>query len=849
MNNLQTFQVFPAVPEALSFLVTLSRNMWWCWHLDAIELFRRINPRLWAQAGRNPLAFSTLIPQQRLEELSKDDSFIAHLERVQERFESEVASPANEPESFYREGEVIAYLSMEFGIHESLPLFAGGLGVLAGDHLKSASDMALPLVGIGLLFRQGYFHQFLDDSGWQQEEYPETDIYHLPLSREKNSSGGNVRIKIAGPEGDIHAIVWRIQVGRIPLFLLDTNISDNPPAIREITTQLYGGDLKMRLAQEVLLGIGGVRALEALGIYPTIFHLNEGHSAFSGLERVARTVSNNGVDLQTAMEIVPRTTIFTTHTPVSAGYDEFPPDLVRPYLASFQDTLEASVEEIISWGQAEGAGPEAPFSMFVLGLRLSQHHNGVSELHGKVARRMWSKVWPGWPEDEVPISHVTNGVHIPSWISIENSFLFDRYLGPEWYLHSWNPDITKRIDDIYDEEIWRAREMSRSRLIRACREIMVKQYGKRNAPRALMQEAGSVLDPEVLTIGFARRFATYKRANLLFTDPDRLEAIVNSENQPVQFIFAGKAHPKNKEGKEVIQQIIQSAQKPNFRHRIVFLEDYDINMSRYLVQGADVWLNTPRRPLEACGTSGMKAAVNGVLNVSILDGWWCEGYSEERGWAIGNGEEYTDPEYQDTVESHALYNVLENDVIPCFYDRKNGEAPKRWISMIKASMKMAMEYFCSHRMVKKYEDDFYRQAIEGSRSILENNAEMAKKLVNQRKRLFSLWRNIQIQPPFRKAEEPLRIGDSFQVTSEVFLGELRPDEVDVELYYGRVQAIDAVSEGKTAKMTVLEDRGNGHYLYGVTQVCDTTGRFGFTVRARPVGDDKIKYAPGLISWA
>ncbi len=849
MNRFKTFHVFPAIPERLSFLVPLSRNLWWSWRLDAIELFRRINPRLWAESGRNPLVFLTRVPQQRMEELAHDESFTAHLDRVQERFKNEVASPLKRNDPLFHEGEAIAYLSMEFGIHESIPLFAGGLGVLAGDHLKAASDTDLPIVGVGLLFRQGYFHQFLDDAGWQQEAYPETDLFHLPLSLAKNGSNETVRVNIEGPDGDIFAVAWQVKVGRISLFLLDTNLAENPPAIRDITARLYEGESKMRLAQEMLLGIGGVRTLEAMDIHPAVYHLNEGHSAFSGLERLALIMSRHGIDLPTAMEMIPRMTIFTTHTPVAAGHDEFAPDLVRPYLAPFEKRLNAPIEEIISWGQAEGAGPKSPFSMFIFGLRLSQYHNGVSKLHGKVARRMWAGVWPGWPEEEIPISHVTNGVHIPSWISVENAFLFDRYLGPDWPNHFWDSNIAKRIDDIYDEEIWRAREMSRSRLIRACREMMVKQHGRRNASRAVMDHASAVLDPEVLTIGFARRFATYKRANLLFTNPDRLETIINSEDRPVQFIFAGKAHPKDTQGKELIKQIFQHAQDPRFRHRIIFLEDYDINTARYLVQGADVWLNTPRRPLEACGTSGMKAAANGVLNVSILDGWWAEAYSKENGWAIGNDEEYKDPAYQDVVESQALYNVLENDVAPCFYERKNGEAPIRWISMMKASMKTAMQYFCTHHMVKKYEKNFYKPAVLNSRSILENDAQAAKHFVTQRKRLLSLWKEIRIESPVKKGEDPLRIGDSFQVTAEIYLGEITPDEVDVELYYGHILGLDAVSAGKTAQMAVFENRNNGEWLYGCTLACNAVGRFGFTVRTTPKGDGMIKYTPGLISWA
>ncbi len=849
MSHLQTFQVFPAIPEQLAFIQILARNLWWCWHLDAIELFRRINPRLWDQSGRNPILFSTLIPQKQLAELSKDESFLAHLKRVKESFANEVLDVVDHTGSPYGQQETIAYFSMEFGIHESLPLFAGGLGVLAGDHLKAASDLALPLVGVGILYRKGYFHQFLNQDGFQQEEYPETDFYQLPIRHAKDSSGKEINISVTGPDGEIKAIVWNIMVGRIPLYLLDTNLPENPPEIREITSRLYAGSPKIRLAQEVLLGIGGMRALSAMGIYPTVCHMNEGHCAFAGLERLAQTISSYNINVKTAMEVVSRTTVFTTHTPVAAGHDEFPIDLVKPYLSPMAKPLETDIDEILSWGQPEGVDSNAHLSMFVLGLRMSQYCNGVSELHGKVARRMWAHVWPGIPKDEVPISHITNGVHIPSWISIENALLFERYLGPDWYLHISNPEISNRIDEIYDEELWRAREMSRSRTVRNCRTLMIKQYGRRNAPKEMMSDAESVLDQDVLTIAFARRFATYKRADLLFKDPERLEAIISSETRPVQFIFAGKAHPKDNEAKKLIQQLIQFVLKPKIRHRIVFLEDYDINIARNLVQGADVWLNTPRRPLEACGTSGMKAAANGVLNVSVLDGWWCEGYADERGWRIGNGEEYTDPAYQDAVESQALYNILENDVIPCFYERKNGDTPDRWLKMMKASMKMAMHHFSAHLMVKKYEKHFYLPAAKRLSFLTANNAEEAVTLSTQYKRLRTLWGNIRIEPPVRDAEGPFRVGANFTVTAVVNLGELNPDEVNVELYHGKIKSVETIYDSHLEKMTVTENRGSGEYLYACALNCRDTGRYGFTVRVMPRGDDRIKFAPGLITWA
>ena len=816
--------------------------------MDAIELFRRISPRLWEASGRNPIVFLTVIPQEQLEKLSKDESFLAHQQRVEERFVDDL-TPEEPGESPYGKEGTIGYFSMEFGIHESVPLFAGGLGVLAGDHLKAASDLTLPLIGVGLLYRHGYFHQFLDHEGWQQEEYPEIDIYRLPVKRVKDDSGNELIISVPGPEGEIRAVVWKIMVGCIPLILLDTNLPENSPEIREITSRLYAGSSKTRLAQEVLLGIGGMRALEGMGINPTVCHMNEGHCAFVTLERLAQTISSYSVNLETAKEIVSRTTIFTTHTPVAAGHDEFPVDLVKPYLNSFTDRLGISVEEILSWGQPMKSGADTPISMFVLGLHSAQYCNGVSELHGKVARRMWSHVWPGRPEDEIPIGHITNGIHIPSWISVENSLLFERYLAPDWHLDMGNPEIAKRIDDIYDEELWRSREMSRSRLIRHCRALMIKQYRRRNAPKAMMKDAESVMDQDILTIAFARRFATYKRANLLLKDPERFEAIITSKTNPVQFIFAGKAHPKDNEGKELIKRLIQFARRPKIRHRIAFLEDYDISIARNLVQGADVWLNTPRRPFEACGTSGIKAAANGVLNVSILDGWWCEGYAEERGWSIGDGEEYTDSVYQDTVESLALYNVLENDVIPCFYERRNGEAPDRWLKMMKESMKMAMLQFCARIMVKKYENRFYLPAAERFARLTADNAKEAVILSAQYNRLSSLWEKIRIEPPVRNAEGPFWVGERFEVTAIVNLGELNPDEVKMELYYGPLKAVDSIADSHPQEMTVKEIHEDGEYLYSCTIACSNSGRYGFTVRAIPSGDDRIRFAPGLITWA
>jgi starch phosphorylase len=849
VKRILTYQIYPSIPKSLAFLEVLSRNLWWCWKQDAITLFRRIEPQLWIESRGNPIYLLSHVSQKRLEELAEDDSFLAHLQRVKDRYTKRVIDNAKPSNSLYDKIGPIAYFSMEFGVNENIPIFAGGLGVLAGDHLKAASNMALPLVGIGLLYRKGYFRQYLDQEGLQQEEYPEVEFYYLPLERARDSQGNEITISITGPEGEIHAFVWKIRVGRTSLFLLDTNLPENTPEAREITARLYVADPKIRLAQEMLLGIGGMRALAAMNLFPSVCHMNEGHSAFSAMERLALFMERYHIDLKTALQIVPRCTVFTTHTPVAAGHDSFPVDLIKPWIRPLQERLGAGEEEILSWGQTEGFNKDAPFYMCILGLRMSQYRNGVSGLHGRTARKMWAHLWPGWPEDEIPISHITNGVHVSTFISQEIWPLFERYLGPEWYMSSRRPENIDRIDEIYDDELWRAHEMSRSRLIRTCRGLLKQQYERRNAPKSVIDKIEAVLNPEVLTIAFARRFAAYKRAHLLLWDLERLAAILNNETRPVQIIFAGKAHPQDKEGKAIIKRLIEFIQRPEIRQRVVFIEGYDMALARSLVQGADVWLSTPRRPLEACGTSGMKAAVNGVLNVSILDGWWCEGYSEERGWKIGSGEEYVDIEYQDATESQALYNILENSVIPCFYEENEGELPKRWIRMMKASMKMAMKDFCSLRMVGEYEQRFYNPIVHRLKALLNKNGLEAYKLALQQERMQNLWKDIRIGLPVQTRKGPFRVGDNFEVTVEVDLGKLNPEEVDVELYNGHMKAVDALEGISIIPMTVVDDFGNGNYRYGCLVPCRLSGRYGFTVRATSAGDGYLKFLPRLIAWS
>jgi starch phosphorylase len=649
--------------------------------------------------------------------------------------------------------------------------------------------------------------------------------------------------------GNIRARAWKLDVGRIELYLLDTNLKSNPPEIRDITSRLYAGEPHIRVAQEILLGIGGMRLLERVGKFPSVCHLNEGHCSFVCLERLAQIMRKFNLQLQDAMELLPRTNVFTTHTPVAAGYDTFPVDMVRPYLEPYTEIFKVPVEEIISWGQRGWKyDPGGKFCMFTFGLRFSQFCNGVSQLHGKVARKMWQHVWPDRPLEEVPIKHVTNGVHVTSWISIENHLLFERYIGPRWYTKP-EEDIVSGIDSIYEEELWRARELSRARLIRFCRYMMRKQYLRRNAPKSILDEVETVLDPDVLTIGFARRFTAYKRANLILKDPERIKRFITSKKYPVQFIFAGKAHPKDEEGKRIIQQIINFARDSEVRHRFIFLENYDINIARHLVQGVDVWLNTPRRPFEACGTSGMKAAINGVLNFSVLDGWWCEGYREDRGWEIGGGKEYSDPEYQNEVEAHAIYNILEEEIIPVFYQNRRGNIPLEWVHMMKESMKMCLTQFSAKRMVREYVEKFYFPAAKNFWELSANNCEKAKEAAIKRKRLLELWGKIKVNTPMKLGPSHFRVGDEFEVISEVYLGELLPEDVVVELYLGKLKGLEQVEKSMVKRMDVYQDNGNGTYIYKVKVKCTESGRYGFNVRVVPDGDDYLKYTPHFITWA
>ena len=844
MNNVQIINVSPCIPEPLLFLETLARNAWWCWNQDALSLFRRMDPGAWRSSGQNPLAFLRAVPQSTLETLAEDAGFLRQLGKLQRWFEESTA-----PDPAPKHG-LIAYFSLEFGLNETMHLYSGGLGVLAGDHLKAASDLAVPLVAVGLFYFQGYFEQRLNNDGWQQELYPDREIQDLPMKRARTAAGELVEISLMLPEGELHARVWNLKVGSISLILLDTNVAKNPPEFRDITARLYGGGHANRLRQELLLAVGGFRALIAMGLEPDVCHLNEGHAAFLNVARLEFLTKKKGLDLNTAYEVASRATVFTTHTPVAAGNETFPVHLIESHLKALQPSTGIDPWYFINYGRAPG-DTTSPLSMTILGLRFAHFANGVSELHGDVARRMWQHVWPQQVRDELPVRHVTNGVHAPTWLAPEILALLQQYIGTDWEKRIGDPKMLTRIDDIPDEEIWRAHELGRSRLIRSARESLEKQLTQRNASRAELSYARGVLDPEVLTIGFARRAASYKRATLLLRDPARLEALINHPTRPVQFVYAGKAHPADDSGKDFIRQVVEFSKRPGIKRRFFFLENYDMQIARYLVQGVDVWLNTPRRRVEASGTSGMKAAINGVLNASILDGWWCEGYAANAGFAIGHGEEYDDDEYADHVESAALYKLLEDDIAPMFYDRPGGGDPMAWIAMMKASIKMATGFFTSRRMVSEYQKKFYIPASANYRALMADAAKSAYGLTAQRQRLDRLWGQIRVESPVSDREvSQLHSGDTFNVTCPVFLGELKAEEVTVELCYGPADSQNQIRTPEFHAMTPVADgNANGWVNYILTIPCPLSGRFGMTARAVPGGSSWRSVSPPYITWA
>lgn len=851
MSQVITFTVYPRLPERLEALLEIANNMWWCWDHDAIELFMRADRDLWTATNQNPRRLLGEISQVRLEELAGDESFLAHLERVHAKLRRYMetrtwaARNPQAPADF-----CVVYMSAEFGLHESVGIYSGGLGLLAGDHLKAASDLGLPLIGVGLLYREGYFSQYLNSDGWQQESYPRNDFFNMPMEPATGPDGKPVVIEVEYPGRLVKANVWRCQVGRVPLYLLDTDHPGNSAEDRTITAKLYGGDHDTRVKQEIMLGMGGVIAMHALDIKPTVYHMNEGHAAFMSLQRIKDLMQHSKLDFDQAIETVKAGSFFTTHTPVPAGNDMFDPELVHHYFKKYCKDVGIHFNHLLELGRQNPLDPHEPFCMTVLALRMSAAANGVSKLHGEVSRNMWNLTWKGVPVDEVPITSVTNGVHTRSWISPDLADLYDRYLGPGWVDSPDDQSIWRRVDEVPDTELWRTHGRRRERLVSFARRRLHRQHKARGATATELRECLEVLDPEVLTIGFARRFATYKRGGLLLRDPERLRRLLLHPETPVQMIVAGKAHPADHSGKQIIRELFQFAQQPEIRRRMIFIEDYDINVARYMVQGVDIWLNTPRRPMEASGTSGMKAAANGALNVSIPDGWWCEAeHLGDNGWSIGRGETYSNTEEQDQIESLALYEILEQEAVKVFYRHGRDGFPREWVARMKSAIRTIGPVFNTYRMVQEYSDRFYIPCSIRRNELMEDDRARALALAAWKRKVREAWPSVAVRKVAAGETEGLLVGARLPVTAEVALGSLSHTDVTVEIYHGELDPRGRVPRGHAVEMRHVETQGGVARFEGAVD-CQRTGQLGLVVRVIPHHDDLAqKHETTLIVWS
>ncbi|NEQ48771.1 MAG: glycosyltransferase family 1 protein [Leptolyngbya sp. SIO3F4] len=853
MRPIRTFNVTPTLPASLAPLRKLAENIHWDWDVGTIDLFKRLDPDLWASSRYNPILMLSTISQERLQAVAEDGGFIAQMSHAVERLEHYLKA-----QSWYdtnranpTSNECYAYFSMEFGLTTCLPVYSGGLGVLAGDHLKTASDLGLPLAGVGLLYQEGYFAQYLNADGWQQERYPINDFYNMPLTLERDSEGNELRIAVDYPGRQVYARVWRVDVGRVPLYLLDTNIEPNAPHDQDICDRLYGGDIDMRIQQEMMLGIGGVRMLKALGLIPSAYHLNEGHSAFLALERIRMLMDDDGLGFSEAQHVAQATQLFTTHTPVPAGIDLFPPEKIFHYLGHYAARFGLSHEHFLGLGREDNVDHDAPFSMAVLAIKMASFVNGVSKLHGAVSRTMFGGLWPNLPVDEVPITSITNGVHARSCVAKSTQELYDRYLGSEWDSVGTDDPLWDKVSAIPDEEIWRNHESCRSHLVVSVRDRLYKAVKERGGSHLEMERAQEVLDPGILTIGFARRFATYKRATLFLRDVERLRKIVeNSLGRRVQFVIAGKAHPKDIPGKELIRNIIHFTRAEGLDRSIVFVPNYDIHVARWMVSGCDVWLNNPRRPREASGTSGMKAAMNGLPNLSVLDGWWDEADYVQTGWPIGSGEDYDDPDYQDEVEANDLYELLETAVVPLFYDRDGNGIPRKWVAKMKAAIRLNTPAFNTARMLQDYANQGYFAASDRGRQLVVDSYAPAKALAQWQSELYQHWQQISVSEIYLSHDVDLQVNEPLQVTARVYLGHLQASDVAVEFYQGGIDIDGELQGGQATAMVYRGQDPDGSSLYTLNVTYDQSGLQGFSLRVLPKHEHlSSSYLPRLILWA
>ena len=841
--------VFPIMPARISRLYELAYNLWWSWHPEARALYEKLDPDRWEEAGHNPVRFLSEVRPALLEQAANDAVYLAQYDGVLRDFDHYM-HPGIDETWFARTypeltDQVIAYFSAEFGLHEALPIYSGGLGILSGDHCKEASDLGLPFVGIGFLYPQGYFRQTITREGAQEATYDKLHFSEAPAMPALGPDGNEVMIQVELPGRRIHAKVWKLQVGRITLYLMDTDVPPNAPHDRELSARLYGGDREMRISQEIVLGIGGVRALRALGITPTAWHLNEGHAAFLSLERCRELVAG-GLSFNEAREVVTANSLFTTHTPVPAGNDTFSYDLVDKYFGSYWGQLGLSREQFMDVAREDhGWGPT--FGMTVLALNLTGHHNGVSELHGEVSRNMWQFLWPGIDADEVPIASITNGVHTPSWVAPEIDALFQRYLGADWKNHVDEPALWQAVSEIPDEELWHVHLERKNALIDYTRRHLSEHHLRLGEGALQMAEFARMLNPNALTIGFARRFATYKRATLIFRDMERLKRIVNDPERPVQIIFAGKAHPADGPGKALIEQVYRFSRSDAFRGKVIFLENYDINMARYLVSGTDVWLNNPIRPHEASGTSGQKAALNGQPNFSVLDGWWAEGFNGRNGWAIGEEREYHDANAQDEADSLSLYSTLEDEVIPTYYEQSESGIPHRWIGIMKEAIITCAPAFSMRRMVKEYTTRFYVPEIQEGLRIEQDRYEQARVLATWKEKVRKAWPGLELYADGRR-DGQISLGEGIDMRAWVRGDNLRPEDLTIEVVYGEAND-DQVAIQHTLPMEYIKRELDGSLRYELRLRPPESGSIAYGVRALPNHPALAnKHEMGLVRW-
>jgi len=840
VQPLREFLVRPALPAPLARMSELAYNLLWSWEPTIRQLFRRLDAELWQASGHNPVAMLARVPQATLERMAADPRYLALYRRACERYDAYL----HRSERTARP-ELIAYFSMEYGLTECLPTYSGGLGVLSGDFLKSCSDSGIPLVGVGLLYQTGYFQQYLNPDGWQQEKFPVNNFYMLPVEPVLKD-GAELRVQIELPGGPLALRVWQARVGRVRLLLLDTNIPENPrPEHREITARLY--DDRMRIQQEIVLGVGGLRALKALGLEPTVYHMNEGHSAFLALERIRVLVREQGLSFEEALAATRTNNIFTTHTSVPAGIDLFDPGLMFDYFQQYCREVGVSFEQLMSLGRRNPADPQERFTMAILAIKASAWRNAVSRLHREVSQQMWQDLWPQLPTWEVPITSITNGVHLPSWLSRDLATLYDQYLQPDWLERVTDAKTWEQIQDIPDQELWEAHRRAKRRLVAFVRDRQLAFARERKASTAELRRAAEVLDPEAFTIGFARRFATYKRATLLFRDVARLKRLLLNPERPVQIVVAGKAHPKDHPGREMIRQIVQLSRDPELAKRLVFIEDYDMHVARELVQACDLWLNTPRRGEEACGTSGMKAGLNGVLNLSTLDGWFDEADEESGGWAVGDRIPYS--EDQDEAHATAIYSLLENEIVPAFYEREQG-VPREWMRRVKRSITSLSPRFNCQRMVEEYMAQLYQPAHEAYRQMQADGFAKAREQARWNRRVEELWDQVRFLEVGSPIDGPVLSGQPVPVRTVVDLAGLKSEEVRVEVVMGRVGIHGQLEETEVLLLPPVEQRGS-LVVFEREVVPQQTGRVGYAVRIAPnhYGDPLTRPTHSLLKWA